>query len=1244
MKKIFIAFCCLIAFAAKAQLQYDHGTFNTWLRLNLRYVNGISNDSTSISKDSTKLITEAAAKKYADANKTDTAYLHSQLMLKVDGAKYSSDSTSVANSIATKLNKTDTAAMQSSQNAAIASLQANKLNATDTSNLHNSTSQNAINISSLQTAVAGKEPSITTGSTNQFYSWDKTWRQPTYSMIGGTVPIWNQNTTGSASYLATPRYIYGNIFNGTGDVTSTISDTYIASASVWNAKQNALGYTPENVANKNIATGYAGLDANAKISTSLLPASVLGTMKYITTWDASGGAYPSSYSQGNYWVISVAGTLSSVVYKVGDWLVYNGTGWDKIDNQQTVTSVAGKVGAVTLSTSDVSEGSNLYFTNTRAQNAISVSGSLGYSSGVISYTTPSSLPASTISGLVTAGTNISLSGSGTSASPYSISNTYFYTLPNATASALGGVIVGNGLNVSSGTISNAHTAGLGLTLTSNAFAVDTSNASILSRQRAANTYQPIGSYLTGNQIISFAPTGDVTGSTTGTTTLAPTLSIGTGKVTNTMLAGSISASKLIGTDITTVGTLSAGSIPYSLLTGTIPTWNQNTTGTASNITASSNSTLTNLTNSNGLSVNGNLLVGRHPFPGTASNPFELYTDTTYSVHRFSFSDGNIISFTTMLSSGTPVDAFQLTRNGQGIFRDSVQAMSFIGSGAGLTSLPANTALYPLLNQNTTGNAATATMWGGNAADFSTYSTHITTLSGWDNSQNLQKPFTVSTVQSWLGLGSNAYTSTSYVPITTGVTDVNNATGNLLFTTTSTAAHIPNSGSYISGISVATANNTAYTNQLGFDIGGTLWLRNEQNSSWGSWRSVLASDNYGNYALPISGGSLTGNLMMTNNTIYPYAISIGNGGFSSTGSNFINGGSNELYITNYSSTGINVALQIADSGYGISNYSYGFQIGTDKKLHLKSAYSAAWHDNISFGYDGSLNLAGALTASSGTFTTSGANAILANGGVNQWAATFQTNGVNMGAFRGGSSGSDFALYNGNGLDIYSDAGSTLKFSVNGSTGTVTASSFIKSGGTSTLFLKADGSVDGNSYLTSYTETDPSVPSYAKSLNQNVNTTASPTFNQINSSTANISSLPTGSSSDNIVTVSGGNLRQVAMPAGIELSTTTATGYSTTTTSVLDYSCGVGEIGLIEFYLVGTGGSTGGLVYSGTVGYSYFSSNPSITIGANVGPQQFNASGATASVTPVSSSNVIRFQVLGRSSEYWNWKLYYKVRHN
>lgn len=75
-------------------------------------------------------------------------------------------------------------------------------------------------------------------------------------------------------------------------------------------------------------------------------------------------------------------------------------------------------------------------------------------------------------------------------------------------------------------------------------------------------------YLTGNQSITLS--GDISGS--GATAI--TTAIGSGKVTNTMLAGSIAASKLIGSDITTIGTLSAGAVPASLVTtGTFGTGN-----------------------------------------------------------------------------------------------------------------------------------------------------------------------------------------------------------------------------------------------------------------------------------------------------------------------------------------------------------------------------------------------------------------------------------------------------------------------------------------------------------------------------------------------------------------------------------------------------------------------------------------------------------------------------------------------
>ena len=61
------------------------------------------------------------------------------------------------------------------------------------------------------------------------------------------------------------------------------------------------------------------------------PAGIIGGMVYRGVLDASGGSYPSSPSKGDFYKISVAGTISGTVYKVSDFAAYNGSTWDRID-------------------------------------------------------------------------------------------------------------------------------------------------------------------------------------------------------------------------------------------------------------------------------------------------------------------------------------------------------------------------------------------------------------------------------------------------------------------------------------------------------------------------------------------------------------------------------------------------------------------------------------------------------------------------------------------------------------------------------------------------------------------------------------------------------------------------------------------------------------------------------------------------------------------------------------------------
>jgi hypothetical protein len=103
-----------------------------------------------------------------------------------------------------------------------------------------------------------------------------------------------------------------------------------------------------------VANGVAELDSSGKVPTSQLPAGLAGALVYKGTLDASGGTYPAA-TTGDYYIISVEGTIDGTDYTVGDWATYNGSAWSKVDNTQAVVSVNGLDGIVVLDTGDISE-------------------------------------------------------------------------------------------------------------------------------------------------------------------------------------------------------------------------------------------------------------------------------------------------------------------------------------------------------------------------------------------------------------------------------------------------------------------------------------------------------------------------------------------------------------------------------------------------------------------------------------------------------------------------------------------------------------------------------------------------------------------------------------------------------------------------------------------------------------------------------------------------------------------------
>lgn len=86
---------------------------------------------------------------------------------------------------------------------------------------------------------------------------------------------------------------------------------------------------------------------------------VTGGLSYQGSWNALTNTPTLTSSvgtNGSYYIVSVAGTtnLNGITdWQIGDWAIFNGTVWQKIDQTNTVTSVNGQVGAVSIAYADL---------------------------------------------------------------------------------------------------------------------------------------------------------------------------------------------------------------------------------------------------------------------------------------------------------------------------------------------------------------------------------------------------------------------------------------------------------------------------------------------------------------------------------------------------------------------------------------------------------------------------------------------------------------------------------------------------------------------------------------------------------------------------------------------------------------------------------------------------------------------------------------------------------------------------
>jgi hypothetical protein len=159
-----------------------------------------------------------------------------------------------------------------------------------------------------------------------------------------------------------------------------LSGTY-ANPSLVNSAVIGKVLTGVNITGGTISATDSILIAFGKVQNQIN--GLIGGSTYQGTWNALTNTPPLTSSVGTsgyYYIVNVAGStnLNGITdWNIGDWAIFNGGVWQKVDNTDAVVSVNGFTGAVSLTTSNIAEGSNLYFTNVRAISAILT----GYVSG-----------------------------------------------------------------------------------------------------------------------------------------------------------------------------------------------------------------------------------------------------------------------------------------------------------------------------------------------------------------------------------------------------------------------------------------------------------------------------------------------------------------------------------------------------------------------------------------------------------------------------------------------------------------------------------------------------------------------------------------------------------------------------------------------------------------------------------------------------------------------------------------------
>jgi hypothetical protein len=520
-------------------------------------------------------------------------------------------------------------------------------------------------------------------------------------------------------------------------------------------------------------TAIPVLTVNAKgVITSATTASITGALVYQGAWNALTNTPTLTSSvgfSGYYYVVSVAGTtnLNGITdWQIGDWAIFNGTVWQKIDQTNTVSSVNGQTGAVSIAYADLAGAIPTWNQNTTGT-AAGLSTTLAIGSGGTGQTTAGAA-FNALSPITTTG-DLILGNGANSATRLAIgANGYLLTSNGTTASWVAAPATGVTSFAAGTTGLTPATATTGAVTLAGTLALANGGSGQTTAQSAINAFAGAvtsGSYLRGNgtnvvmNTIQVADVPTLNQNTTGTAAgLSATLAIGSGGTGQTTAGAAFNALSpitttgdlILGDGVNSATRLAIGANGYLLSSnGTTASWQPAPAGGVTTFAGGTTGLTPASATSGAISLAGTLVVsnggtGATTLTGyvkgagttalTASSTIPntditgLGTMSTQNANSVAVTGGAIDGTTVGATTASTVRATTVTTTGTGSPTDgsgqvylngaTSNRIDFNTNGTGAPAFTTRSAgtklvLYPSLSGSVTDYAmgiAAATMW------------------------------------------------------------------------------------------------------------------------------------------------------------------------------------------------------------------------------------------------------------------------------------------------------------------------------------------------------------------------------------------------------------------------------------------------------------------------------------------------------------------------------------------------------